>query len=54
MTTISEMLQENNSIKKFLIQHNFLGEEGAKIMANAIKSHYNLTYLDISANEIGS
>lgn len=48
------MLAENNSIKKLLIQHNFLGTEGAEIMLKAIQNHSMLTYLDISANEIGS
>jgi hypothetical protein len=54
MITIEEMLSENSSIKKLLIQHNFLGTEGAEIMVKAIQNHNMLTYLDISANEIGS
>ena len=37
-----------------LIQHNFLGAEGAKQMVEALKLHPEMRYLDISANEIGS
>jgi hypothetical protein len=54
MVIILDMLKDNTSLEKLLIQHNFLGESGAKQMADALKLHPQMNYLDISANEIGS
>ena len=41
-------------MEKLLIQHNFLKQDGAKKMVQALKDHTKMKYLDISANEIGS
>ena len=54
MGIILEMLRSNKSLEKLLIQHNFLGEDGAQQMVEALKLHPEMQYLDISANNIGS
>lgn len=54
MLIIFNMLKENKSLEKLLIQHNFLGHEGANQMVKALKIHPQMLYLDISANEISA
>jgi Ran GTPase-activating protein (RanGAP) involved in mRNA processing and transport len=54
MQIILNMLKENKSLEKLLIQHNYLGHEGANQMVQALKIHPQMRYLDISANEICS
>ena len=39
MDIIMEMLRNNKSLEKLLIQHNFLGEQGAHQMVEALKVH---------------
>ena len=54
MDIILDMLQNNESLEKLYIQHNYLGEKGAKRMVEALRLHPEIKYLDISANEIDS
>ena len=54
MKIIVKMLENNHSLEKLLIQHNYLETKGAEEMVKALKAHPELKYLDISANAIGS
>lgn len=50
MKHILKMLADNKTLEKLYIQHNNLGEDGAKQMVRALNLHPLMQYLDISAN----
>ena len=54
MDILNEMLQNNTTVEKLMIQHNYLKAEGAKKMVQIMKFRNKMKYLDISANEIQS
>jgi hypothetical protein len=50
---IAKGISQNASLDHLNIKGNMIGDDGISLLAESFKQAQNLTYLDISLNEIG-